>query len=287
MAQVLVQVGELLGQRHFLSRRVLQRHPKQLAQPLDHLLGGCGVLTNQREDRVKCVEEEVRLELALKGLQLRLGESRLELARANGPVLCLPVKVHRVADPDDAQVDDVVPVEILQHRSHEEAIRARDLDAKPRRGHHPPPDSQRRLGPDHQDSAAEVGQHSTAPLVRGEAIALGHAERDRAHHAPGQPERDGGGTGTSRRSTMAPGEEADPETGGRRTRQRSPWTHPPPPRSAEAAATGGTTHACATIRPAPPPGQDEDAAIGPGNPRFITATAARSPGRPAAARPGY
>ena len=50
-------------------------------------VGGLDVAVHQRRDRVERVEEEVRLQLPLQRLQLRLGEPRLELrgAERRGP----------------------------------------------------------------------------------------------------------------------------------------------------------------------------------------------------------
>ena len=69
--EVLLQELELLLQRHSGRARSRERHPEQVAQPADHPVGRFR-LVHQRRDRVQRVEEEVRVELRLEGLQAGL-----------------------------------------------------------------------------------------------------------------------------------------------------------------------------------------------------------------------
>jgi hypothetical protein len=69
---------------------------------------------HQRGNRVQRVEQEVRVQLALERLQLRLGQAGLELRRGERAVLRLAVVVHRVAQADDRPVDHHLPVEVQE-----------------------------------------------------------------------------------------------------------------------------------------------------------------------------
>lgn len=70
---------ELGLERHFLRADVLQRHPQEIAQRGDHRIGAANVLVHERRDRVKRVEQKVRLKLHAQHVKLRLRETGLEL----------------------------------------------------------------------------------------------------------------------------------------------------------------------------------------------------------------
>ena len=79
--EVLLQHLELLLQRHLLDVRRVQRHAQQVAEPVHHPVGGVDVGPHQAGDGVQGVEEEVRMQLSLQRLQLRLDQPHLELRR--------------------------------------------------------------------------------------------------------------------------------------------------------------------------------------------------------------
>ena len=63
------------------SPEALERQAQQVAEPHQRAIGGVDVLVHQRGDRVQRVEEEMRMQLLLERLQLRLDEPRFELRR--------------------------------------------------------------------------------------------------------------------------------------------------------------------------------------------------------------
>ena len=55
--------------------------PEQIAETHQRAIGGLDVAVHQRRDRVQRVEQEVRMQLLLQRLQLRLDEPGFELRR--------------------------------------------------------------------------------------------------------------------------------------------------------------------------------------------------------------
>ncbi len=114
--EVLRQEVELRLERDFLLADVLERQPQQVAQPHERAIGGLDVAVHQRRDGVQRVEEEVRVELLLERLELGLDEPRLELRRAERPVLRFAVVEDGVAQADDRPVGHHFPVEVEEGR---------------------------------------------------------------------------------------------------------------------------------------------------------------------------
>ena len=75
--QIRLQDLDLLFDADFLRVRP-EAHSQQVAQSIDHDVGRLDVAPHQARDRVQRVEQEVRLELPLQRLELRLGEARLQ-----------------------------------------------------------------------------------------------------------------------------------------------------------------------------------------------------------------
>ena len=86
--EVLGQEVELLLERHFLHADASQREAQQVAEPRQHRVGGVDVAVHQRRDGVQRVEQEMRLQLPLQRLQLRLDQPRLELRWRAAPASC-------------------------------------------------------------------------------------------------------------------------------------------------------------------------------------------------------
>ena len=76
--QVQLEKLELFFECHLLLAGVLERIPQEVAQSCQHI-NGCLVATvaHQSGNAIECVEKEVRLQLHLQRLQLRLRELRL------------------------------------------------------------------------------------------------------------------------------------------------------------------------------------------------------------------
>ena len=103
--EVAVEELKLLPERHLLRGRRVERQAQEVAEPRDHLVGRVRVGVDERGDGVQGVEEEVRVELHLQSLQLRLRGAQLALAVAL-------VVVGGVADDDDDPVDQQLPVDV-------------------------------------------------------------------------------------------------------------------------------------------------------------------------------
>ena len=76
---------ELLCQPHPLVAGVVERIAKQLAKAGDHrhrLVVAVGA--HERRDGVHRIEQKVRLDLQLQGVQARVGQRRLELGGLQG-----------------------------------------------------------------------------------------------------------------------------------------------------------------------------------------------------------
>ena len=91
---------------------VLERHPQQVAEPVDHPVGGVDVGAHQAGDRVQRVEQEVRVQLPLQRLQLRLDQAGLEVRRVERARLRLAPVGQRVRQADQEQVGHEHPVEL-------------------------------------------------------------------------------------------------------------------------------------------------------------------------------
>ena len=77
--EIAVQKFKFLSQGHFHRPRIFERQPEEVAQPRDHLARAFRVFTEQRRDRVKRVEEKVRMHLHLQRFQLRLHKLSVKL----------------------------------------------------------------------------------------------------------------------------------------------------------------------------------------------------------------
>ena len=67
----------------------MQRHPQQIAQSIDHLIGGVDVRSHQPGNGVERVEQEMRMELPLQRLELRFHQARFETCLVQGARLRL------------------------------------------------------------------------------------------------------------------------------------------------------------------------------------------------------
>ena len=101
---------------HLLLAEVLERHAEQIAQPHQRPVGGLDVAVHQRRDRVQRVEQEVRVQLLLQRLELRLDQPGLELRRAQRAIARLAVVEDGVTEADDGPVGHHLPVEVQKRR---------------------------------------------------------------------------------------------------------------------------------------------------------------------------
>ena len=146
------------------------------------------VAVHQRGDAVQRVEQEVRVELALQRLQLRLGEPRLELRGAQRAVLRLAEVAGRVAEPDDGAVGHHLPVEV-----HDEvalhALPPGEPPEVPAAGHgHIHPLDERHVHEDEHEHRDEVHGRRALPDAALEGKAPGHPQHDRREQRPAVPE---------------------------------------------------------------------------------------------------
>ena len=77
---------------------------QQLTQPHDQCLREFRILVHQLGDGMQRIEQEMRVELAAQGLQLRLVQQRLELHGLKLPVTRFAVVVSRVPGEHEARV---------------------------------------------------------------------------------------------------------------------------------------------------------------------------------------
>ena len=87
ICKILCEEVELRLERDLLLPDVLERQAQEVAQPHQRPIGRLDVAMHQRRDRVQRVEEEVRVQLLLQRLELRLDEPGLELRRAQRAIL--------------------------------------------------------------------------------------------------------------------------------------------------------------------------------------------------------
>src|SRR5947207_11423376 len=78
---VMIEQLELLLECDERTALAVERLPEQLGKPRDHAIGLLGVLEDERRNRVKRVEEKVRLQLAHECIEARLDELHLESLR--------------------------------------------------------------------------------------------------------------------------------------------------------------------------------------------------------------
>src|SRR2546421_337905 len=102
--QVAVQEFELASERNLLRRGGVEREAEEVAEPCDHLIGGFRIAVYERGGGVQGVEEEVRAQVHLEGLELGLRRAQFALAVAL-------VVDGGVADEDDDAVDQKLLVE--------------------------------------------------------------------------------------------------------------------------------------------------------------------------------
>ena len=122
--EVLAQRVELLLERHFLPARRVQRHAQQIAQLVDHDVGRIHVRANQAGDGVQGVEEEMRVQLPLQRLQLRLDQPRLEPRRVERTLLGLAPVDQRVGQADQEEIRHQLPVKLLDVLAHRRLTRS-------------------------------------------------------------------------------------------------------------------------------------------------------------------
>ena len=111
--QVRLQNFDLLLDAHFLRVRT-EAHSQQVAQSIDHDVGGVDVASHQAGDRVQGVEQEMRLQLTLQRLQLRLGQPRLQPLGVERALLGLVPVRDGVAEPHEREVRRQHPVQLQE-----------------------------------------------------------------------------------------------------------------------------------------------------------------------------
>jgi len=77
--QVLAEEVELGAERDFLFAEPLEREPQQVAQTHERPIGGVHVAVHQRRNGVQRVEQKVRMQLLVKGLELCLHEPGFQM----------------------------------------------------------------------------------------------------------------------------------------------------------------------------------------------------------------
>ena len=195
---------------------VLERQPEQVAQPHERAIGGLDVAVHQRRDGVQRVEEEVRVELLLERLELGFDEPRLELRRAQRPVLRFAVVEDGVAQADDRPVGHHFPVEVEEGRlpgfvrpGERPALRAREpplharhrQDVRQREEHHrgqvdehrapePLPLEPEVLGKPDDRRREERPQVPVGRVQDHEPAPVGRALTERSRELPGQQRRE-------------------------------------------------------------------------------------------------
>ena len=85
--EILGEKVELRLKRDFLLTDVLKGKAQQVAQTRQRAVCGLDVAVHQRGDGVQRVEEEVRMELLLRRLELRLDQPRFELSGTERAIL--------------------------------------------------------------------------------------------------------------------------------------------------------------------------------------------------------
>ena len=80
MSRVLLQELDLVFQRDSGGAAPIQRDAEQVAQSADHPVGVLRVAVKERRNRVKRVEQEMRMELGLQRLESGLHQSGFELS---------------------------------------------------------------------------------------------------------------------------------------------------------------------------------------------------------------
>src|SRR5438093_5193768 len=116
---------ELGSERHLMSAHVRQQQAQQLAEPRDHLLCAGDVLVHHGGDRMKRVEQEMRLKLRLHQQELRLSQASLAVAISIEVVDCL-------RESDDGPVRQQVRVKSDEQGVEERRRRIAERGVQPR-----------------------------------------------------------------------------------------------------------------------------------------------------------
>src|ERR1039458_182113 len=69
---VLLQKSQLAAERHFVDADRVERQAQQVRQLQCHVFGGGTIVSGQGGDVIQCIEKEVRFELNLQHLELRV-----------------------------------------------------------------------------------------------------------------------------------------------------------------------------------------------------------------------
>ncbi len=77
--EIVADESHLVGQRHVLARRAfdVEHVAQHVAEPLERVLGGLRIATNERGERVQRVEQKVRIELAAQRRELGVHAQRI------------------------------------------------------------------------------------------------------------------------------------------------------------------------------------------------------------------
>ena len=78
----MIQQFDFTPQRNFLDVQFVQGGAEQFAQLQQNIFCSLRIIVNQRHSRLERIEQKMRLQLPSQSFELRLGQSRLELSRA-------------------------------------------------------------------------------------------------------------------------------------------------------------------------------------------------------------
>src|SRR5687767_981921 len=110
--QITVQEFNFLSQCDFHRAGVFESQAQEVAEACNHFASAFRVFAQQCGDRMKCVEQEMRLHLHLQSFELRLDELRAKLRRFEFSFAVTVVVVEGVAHQQYQPVDEQPPVEI-------------------------------------------------------------------------------------------------------------------------------------------------------------------------------
>ena len=184
--QVTAQKIQFLPQRHFLGVGDLQRVTQQITETRDHLVRQVGIFVHQRGNRVKRVEQKVRIELQLKGLQPGLRQTLLQFRGAEFALLHLAVIIERVADAHDHPIDEQIEMKRLKEQR-TECFGKRNRRAAPAALHLPDPGPQRHVTERANRAGRQMDRHVAAPFHVVETKPPRQLNDRQRHHRPHVP----------------------------------------------------------------------------------------------------
>ncbi len=188
--QVDLEQLELARERGLLVGPRIERGAQQVRQARDHAVRRLDVAVHLGRDRVQCVEQEVRMQLALQRLQVGFGEPRAQLRGRELAFLRLAMEVERVTEADDGPVGHHLPVEV-QEEQLLEVHPPRDVTTGERlHDQHAAGHGERGMRHREDDDAAGMHGGGLLPRMPAEAIAPCHPQHARHEHRPRVPVSD-------------------------------------------------------------------------------------------------